>query len=88
VVHGYISDLLKRSAYDEAAALSRRLLRQDTALWERFAYLFAQARQLHKLAPYLPTGRYGSRPSQAQPSLLHQVQAQQCKDAWWRMQAV
>ncbi len=56
MVHGYIADLLRRSAFAEAAALSRRLLREDAALWERMAYLFAQARQLHLLAPYLPTG--------------------------------
>jgi hypothetical protein len=77
VVHGYISDLLKRSAYDEAAALSRRLLRQDAALWERFAYLFAQARQLHKLAPYLPTGRYGAQRSQVLIACGPKVQQRQ-----------
>ncbi|KAL6759854.1 hypothetical protein V8C86DRAFT_1228689 [Haematococcus lacustris] len=55
LVQGYIHDLLTRGAYEEAAALSPRLLRTSISLWERWVYLFAQARQLAKLAPVLPT---------------------------------
>ncbi|MEW5317234.1 MAG: hypothetical protein WDW38_008551 [Sanguina aurantia] len=55
VVQGYIEDLLTREAYDAAAQLSPRLLKDNRALWERWVYLFAQTRQLPKLAPFIPT---------------------------------
>lgn len=51
-----IEDLLARAAYPEAAAMSRRLLGDSAALWERWAYTFAHARKLLLLAPYMPTG--------------------------------
>ena len=56
VVQGYIESLLQREAYEEAARLSPRLLKDNAGMWERWAYLFAQTRQLPKLAPYIPTG--------------------------------
>ena len=57
-MQGYIDDLLKREAYETAAQLSPRLLKKNGALWERWVYLFAQIRQLPKLAPYIPTGMF------------------------------
>jgi vacuolar protein sorting-associated protein 41 len=55
VVDAYTSALLDRQAYTEAAALSPRLLAgSDAKRWEQWAFLFAQARHLPDLAPYLP----------------------------------
>ena len=56
MVQAYIESLLQREAYEEAARLSPRLLKDNAGMWERWAYLFAQTRQLPKLAPYIPTG--------------------------------
>ena len=58
VVQSYIDDLLQREAYEAAAQLSPRLLNDDVDMWERWVFLFAQTRQLPKLAPYLPTGSW------------------------------
>ncbi|GLC58944.1 hypothetical protein PLESTB_001420000 [Pleodorina starrii] len=55
VVGGYIEELLTRQAYDRAVELSERLLKDSAKLWERWVYMFAQVRQLPKLAPRLPT---------------------------------
>lgn len=56
VVQGYIDALLHKQAYEAAARLSPRLLKGNAAMWEQWVYLFAQTRQLPKLAPYIPTG--------------------------------
>ena len=55
-VHAYISWLLSSGSFEQAALMSRRLLGGSAAAWERWVYLFAQARQLPLLAPHLPTG--------------------------------
>ena len=59
VVQGYIDDLLRHEAYEAAAQLSPRLLKDNASMWERWVYLFAQTRQLPKLAKYIPTGEGG-----------------------------
>jgi hypothetical protein len=61
VVESYIDDLLRHEAYDTAAQLSPRLLKDNVDLWERWVFLFAQTRQLPKLAPYIPTGEQAGR---------------------------
>ena len=61
VVQSYIDDLLRHEAYDTAAQLSPRLLKDNVDLWERWVFLFAQTRQLPKLAPYIPTGEQAGR---------------------------
>ncbi|GAX72786.1 hypothetical protein CEUSTIGMA_g242.t1 [Chlamydomonas eustigma] len=55
VVQAYMDDLLQREAYEAAAQLSPRLLKQNEGMWEKWVYLFAQTRQLPKLAPHIPT---------------------------------
>lgn len=42
IIQGYISDLLTRHAWEEAAGLSVRLLRGNAVQWERWVYMFAQ----------------------------------------------
>ncbi len=42
IVQGYIADLLTRGAWEEAAALSSRLLLGNPVQWERWVYMFAQ----------------------------------------------
>ena len=46
--------LLDDSKFEQAAKLCPRLLKGDGEAWERWVYMFAQARQLPVLAPYIP----------------------------------
>ncbi|KAG1680753.1 hypothetical protein FOA52_008086 [Chlamydomonas sp. UWO 241] len=57
VVQAYIDDLLTREDYESAAAMSGRLLKDNVGMWERWVFLFAQVRQLPRLAPHIPTER-------------------------------
>ncbi len=74
MVEGYIKHLLSTQAWDEAASLSHRLLKDDAKMWERWAYMFAQARQLPKLARVLPIGaRLGGSPAATSLRMLRRA---------------
>lgn len=51
----FLQALAAEERWAEAAALCPRVLKANELAWERWAYLFAQARQLAALAPQLPT---------------------------------
>uniref|UniRef100_A0A7R9YQY0 Vps41 beta-propeller domain-containing protein n=1 Tax=Chlamydomonas euryale TaxID=1486919 RepID=A0A7R9YQY0_9CHLO len=58
VVQCYSDELLlHRKDWAKAAKLSRRLLKDSARQWELWVALFAQASQLPKLAPHIPTER-------------------------------
>ncbi|KAI3429426.1 hypothetical protein D9Q98_005520 [Chlorella vulgaris] len=59
----YLQALVADGRYQEAAALSPRVLRGSPMAWERWAFTFAQLRQLAALAPHLPTESPRLKPS-------------------------
>ncbi|KAF5836122.1 hypothetical protein DUNSADRAFT_6375 [Dunaliella salina] len=54
-VQAFIGWLLSSGSFERAASMSWRLLGRSASAWERWVYLFAQARHLPLLAPHLPT---------------------------------
>eukprot|EP00192_Tetraselmis_astigmatica_P002353 CAMPEP_0117695968 /NCGR_PEP_ID=MMETSP0804-20121206/28429_1 /TAXON_ID=1074897 /ORGANISM="Tetraselmis astigmatica, Strain CCMP880" /LENGTH=974 /DNA_ID=CAMNT_0005510089 /DNA_START=546 /DNA_END=3468 /DNA_ORIENTATION=+ len=54
VAQSYLEHLLGTSQFHKAAELCPRLLQGNAAAWERWVYMFAQARQLPVLAPFIP----------------------------------
>eukprot|EP00983_Pelagomonas_calceolata_P015957 505955-Pelagomonas_calceolata.AAC.5 len=54
-VQAFIGWLLSSGSFERAASMSWRLLGRSAPAWERWVYLFAQARHLPLLAPHLPT---------------------------------
>lgn len=55
VVEAYLKALFSQEQYQQAADLCPGLLLDQAPLWERWVYMFAQARQLPLLAARLPT---------------------------------
>ncbi|PSC74814.1 vacuolar sorting-associated 41-like protein [Micractinium conductrix] len=51
----YLQFLTAEGQWEEAARLCPRVLKTNALAWERWAFSFAQARQLAALAPVLPT---------------------------------
>ncbi|KAJ3338876.1 Vacuolar protein sorting-associated protein 41 [Gonapodya sp. JEL0774] len=52
----YLGTLTADGRYAEAAAACPKILRSDTALWEKWVYTFRDSKQLPALVPFLPTG--------------------------------
>ena len=59
----YLEHLVGARKFDEAASLMTDLLAGSVTLWERWIFDFARLRELHTLAPHIPTSKPTLKPS-------------------------